>query len=63
MCVGPGEAPAHAGDGTLASAPAGIIRATPKGRFVLNAVVAEISKSFVSVANGVRPLAQDAGVD
>ncbi len=46
MCLGPGEAPAHACEGTLASAPAGIIRATPKGRFVLNAVVAEISKSF-----------------
>ena len=27
-----------------------IIRATPKGRFVLNAVVAELSKSFAPVA-------------
>ncbi len=47
MCLGPGEAP----DYKLPALP-DIVRATPKGRFVLNAVVAELSKSFVSVADG-----------
>ncbi len=41
-----GEGQQH--DGTTSAA--GIIRATPKGRFVLNAVVAELSKSFAPVA-------------
>ncbi len=44
MCIGPGEAPEH-----QLPAQSDIIRVTPKGRFVLNAVVAEISKSFAPV--------------
>ena len=45
MCLGPGEVREH----KLPTLP-DIIRATPKGRFVLNAVVAELSKSFEPVA-------------
>jgi putative oxygen-independent coproporphyrinogen III oxidase len=44
MCAGPGLAP----EGVGHNAPPSIIRATPKGRFVLNAVVAELSKSFAA---------------
>ncbi len=51
MCLGPGEPPEHQGS----TAPADIIRATPKGRFVLNAVVAELSRAFVhKLAPGSR---------
>ncbi len=42
MCVGPGLRPDHGGPAIF-----GIIRATPQGRFVLNAVVAELSRAFV----------------
>ncbi len=45
MCLGPGERPEHATPDAT-----DIIRATPKGRFVLNAVVAELSKSFAPLA-------------
>ena len=48
-CAGPGLAP-----DTRACLPAGLassrIRVTPRGRFVLNAVVAELSKSFAAKA-------------
>lgn len=51
MCAGPGLAP----DGIELrgfgdNAPPSLIRATPKGRFVLNALVAELSKNFEPVA-------------
>lgn len=42
MCAGPGLAP----EGTKTASLPAAIRATPAGRFVLNAVVAELSKSF-----------------
>lgn len=42
MCSGPGLAPER----QAKPRPPALIRATPQGRFVLNAVVAEISKSF-----------------
>ncbi|MEQ1670638.1 MAG: coproporphyrinogen III oxidase, partial [Hyphomicrobium sp.] len=42
MCAGPGLAP----DGIGHNAPPQLIRATPAGRFVLNGVVSELSKSF-----------------
>jgi coproporphyrinogen III oxidase-like Fe-S oxidoreductase len=42
MCTGPGIAPESGHN-----APPSLLRATPKGRFVLNAVVAELSKSFI----------------
>jgi coproporphyrinogen III oxidase-like Fe-S oxidoreductase len=52
MCVGPGLKPEHSGSkGFGHNAPPSLIRATPKGRFVLNAVVAELSKSFVAAAD------------
>ena len=44
MCASPGLAPEAPGGPGKPS----LIRATPKGRFVLNAVVAELSKSFVA---------------
>lgn len=44
MCAGPGLAP----DAGHNAPPPSLIRATPKGRFVLNAVVAELSKSFTT---------------
>jgi putative oxygen-independent coproporphyrinogen III oxidase len=46
LCSGPGLAP----DGPATPPQRNLIRATPKGRFVLNAVVAEISKSFAPAA-------------
>jgi putative oxygen-independent coproporphyrinogen III oxidase len=46
MCLSAGERPEHA---VAVQASLDIIRATPKGRFVLNAVVAELSKSFSPV--------------
>jgi putative oxygen-independent coproporphyrinogen III oxidase len=48
MCAGPGLAPEgrHC-DGSGHNAPPSLLRATPKGRFVLNAVVAELAKSFI----------------
>ena len=49
MCLSPGERPEHDVSPLAALSSPGIIRATPKGRFVLNAVVAELSKSFATV--------------
>ena len=49
MCLSPGERPEHDVVPQAVSASTNIIRATPKGRFVLNAVVAELSKSFATV--------------
>jgi oxygen-independent coproporphyrinogen-3 oxidase len=46
MCLGPGMAP----DDEHKPARAKRIRATPRGRFVLNAVVAKLSESFQAVA-------------
>jgi len=48
LCLGAGLAP----DGPVkpVAGPQGRIRATPRGRFVLNAVVAELSASFRAVA-------------
>ena len=58
MCVGPGMAPAEemrpAGAKEEDSFPSRI-RATPRGRFVLNAVVAELSKSFEAADGAPRP--------
>ncbi len=49
MCAGPGLAPEELGPRGLGdNAPPSLVRATPKGRFVLNAVVAELSKNFVA---------------
>jgi putative oxygen-independent coproporphyrinogen III oxidase len=52
MCAGPGLAPEAIGhtspEAIGHNAPPSLIRATPKGRFVLNAVVAELSKSFAA---------------
>jgi putative oxygen-independent coproporphyrinogen III oxidase len=45
MCAGAGLPPVR----PLSLPPAGRIRATPRGRFVLNAIVTELSKSFVAV--------------
>lgn len=56
MCLGPGMAPEHAPG--LSRAGCERIRATPRGRFVLNAVVAKLSESFESVAS---PPAMDIG--
>ena len=56
MCAGPGLAPegpvikGHSLEGLRHNAPPSLLRATPKGRFVLNAVVAELSKSFIPAA-------------
>jgi putative oxygen-independent coproporphyrinogen III oxidase len=51
MCAGPGLAPESHGLERLGhNAPPSLLRATPKGRFVLNAVVAELSKSFIPAA-------------
>ena len=47
MCAGPGLAPDSVAGHN--APPPSLIRATPKGRFVLNAVVAELSKSFTAV--------------
>jgi putative oxygen-independent coproporphyrinogen III oxidase len=48
MCAGPGIAPeSPQNNGPGHNAPPSLLRATPKGRFVLNAVVAELSKSFI----------------
>ena len=44
MCAGPGLPP----DAGHNAPPPSLIRATPKGRFVLNAVVSELSKSFTA---------------
>lgn len=48
MCAGPGLPPEASAGATTGHnlPPASLIRATPKGRFVLNAVVSELSKSF-----------------
>jgi putative oxygen-independent coproporphyrinogen III oxidase len=52
MCVGPGLGPERSGSKGLGhNTPPSLIRATPKGRFVLNAVVAELSKNFVAAAD------------
>jgi oxygen-independent coproporphyrinogen-3 oxidase len=56
VCLGPGMAPEHAPDLGRARGPR--IRATPRGRFVLNAVVAKLSASFQDVAS---PPAMDIG--
>lgn len=56
MCLGPGMAPEHAPN--LSRAAGKRIRATPRGRFVLNAVVAKLSASFQNVAS---PPAMDIG--
>ena len=50
MCAGPGLAPESIGHNARPS----LIRATPKGRFVLNAVVAELSKGFEPI-DGLGP--------
>lgn len=47
-CIGPGLAPGLAPSSVWPASMA--IRATPRGRYVLNAVVAEISKSFVTIS-------------
>lgn len=49
MCLGPGMAPEHLPGMNMAGT--GRIRATPRGRFVLNAVVAKLSESFQRVAS------------
>jgi len=49
MCVMPGLSPDASAIGAGHNAPPpSLIRATPKGRFVLNAVVSELSKSFAA---------------
>lgn len=51
MCAGPGLPPEASSFGAGHNAPPpSLIRATPKGRFVLNAVVSELSKSFASLS-------------
>ena len=57
MCSESGFAPEQARRHAGAATSPQLIRATPKGRFVLNAVVAEISKSFVSVGRMDKPAA------
>jgi putative oxygen-independent coproporphyrinogen III oxidase len=52
MCAGPGLAPEREGHNALPS----LIRATPKGRFVLNGVVAEIAKNFVALAESASQM-------
>lgn len=49
MCLGPGMAPERAPN--FSQAATARIRATPRGRFVLNAVVAKLSESFQRVAS------------
>ncbi len=51
MCATPGLTPAHFMPSRSASPKPHLIRATPKGRFVLNAIVAELSKSFVQLSS------------
>ncbi|MGL4397093.1 MAG: radical SAM family heme chaperone HemW [Hyphomicrobium sp.] len=52
-CAGPGLVPEPTAQsaGASRSAPARFIRATPKGRFVLNAIVAELAASFEAAAD------------
>ena len=51
ICAGPGLAPEGSAQGLGHNAPPpSLIRATPKGRFVLNAVVSELSKSFETLS-------------
>jgi putative oxygen-independent coproporphyrinogen III oxidase len=51
MCAGPGLRPDGSAQGIGHNAPPpSLIRATPKGRFVLNAVVAELAKSFETLS-------------
>ena len=54
MCAGPGII---APESPTLTPPANRLRATPRGRFVLNAIVAELSKSFVSA----RPMDKACG--
>ncbi len=57
LCLGPGMAPEQAPGYNRTDCAR--IRATPRGRFVLNAVVAKLSESFQSVAS---PAAMDIAI-
>ncbi len=50
MCAGPGLVPEGAGH----NSPPSLIRATPKGRYVLNGVVSELSKNFEPADDAAR---------